>query len=253
MAIYKRKKWLKIINRPFGLNKYMNWSKFHSTKANLIHLAAWILLVVSVIRFHLAKKVFQPYCRYKPLKKFAVVMKASRLILNFAARQRENRAKSWMVSSCDWLTSLLSRFWLIYDSGLKYIFSPLNSPFSPAKYTAMPNEVIIMGVFTLEDGQIVWDRQVRTSVKTGRIQVWTNKSSEFVRPFGRLVRRFFEDDFPDKSSKTNYSTKGGCDLQRECCFVGNQKGGGGLEGNQAGGSLYWFQALCVQNLLSVRL
>ena len=45
-----------------------------------------------------------------------------------------------------------------------------------------------------------------TSMKTGRTQVKTNKSSEFVRPFGRLVRRFFEDYFvveTDKSSKTD--------------------------------------------------
>ena len=34
-----------------------------------------------------------------------------------------------------------------------------------------------------------------TSVKTGRKQVWTNKSSEFFRPFGRLVRSFYDDFF----------------------------------------------------------
>ena len=35
--------------------------------------------------------------------------------------------------------------------------------------------------------------------------------------------------------------------------MGNQNGGGGLLGNQAGCSQYWFQVLCVENLLSVRL
>ena len=48
-----------------------------------------------------------------------------------------------------------------------------------------------------------------TNAKTGRTQVWTNKTSEFVCPFGCLVRRLFEDDFvvlTDNSSKTDLNS-----------------------------------------------
>ena len=66
----------------------------------------------------------------------------------------------------------------------------------------------IMTVSTLEDEQIVWtDKSSQTDkssdVKTGRTNFQTTLSSEFVRLFVRLWRRFFEDDL---SVQTNKST-----------------------------------------------
>ena len=96
---------LKITQRQFSLHKYMNSSsEFYSTKANS-HLFCRLdssssfcnSFSSSLEGWQLASWLgfFQPFCRYRPLKKFAVEMKASRLCLNFAANQRENRANSF--------------------------------------------------------------------------------------------------------------------------------------------------------------
>ena len=144
-------KWLKITYRKVGLHKNTNWSsEFHSTKAKLHSLcrldssssfcnsfsssledwdfASWLGLS-AILWLQISRR-----------SQFAVEMKASQLSLNFAASRRENRANSWMISSSDWLASLLSSFWLIDGSGLKYIlaiwilhFSPKNIPQCPMK------------------------------------------------------------------------------------------------------------------------
>ena len=66
-----------------------------------------------------------------------------------------------------------------------------------------------MAVFTLEDEQVVWtdkssETNKSTSVKTGRANFQTNKSSNFVRLFVRLYRRTNADDL---FVQTNKSTK----------------------------------------------
>ena len=64
-----------------------------------------------------------------------------------------------------------------------------------ASHFQLSSRCLEMADFTLEDGQIVsTDKSSETdkssSVKTGETEIWTNKSSQFVRLFGRLLKRF---------------------------------------------------------------
>ena len=139
-------KWLEITNRQFCLHKYMNWSsEFHSTKANLHSLgrvdssssfcisfssnsedwefASWLGFSV-ILSLQTSQKSLQ--WRWKRLDSAWILLPAS---------EKTARTVECGFQFSDWLASLLSRFWLVYCSGLKYIlagwiphFSPQNTP-----------------------------------------------------------------------------------------------------------------------------
>ena len=118
----------------------MNWSsEFHTTKANLRSLFRLDSSSSFCNSFSssLEDWEFPSWLDFSALLSLqtsqivSVEMDAPRLSLNFAASQQEIRTNSWIVFSCDWLASLLSRFWLVDGSGLKYYLARWILHFSP--------------------------------------------------------------------------------------------------------------------------
>ena len=144
-----------LTNRQFGLKKYMNWSKFHSTKLTKANLHSLCRLdssssfcnsfLSSLEHWEFASwLVFSAISSLQTSQKVCSGDESVSTQLEFCY-QPASKPREQLNGFQFWFASFMTFSFLIGRRQLaKIYFSPLNCPFRSAKYAAMPDEVIIM-------------------------------------------------------------------------------------------------------------